>query len=118
MTTTEGRRSFVRTVDRRAVHRQAVAEVFLTDMWLTGEQEFVAAAQLPLSHGYYNDHTQTPCHVDPLLVLEAARQAAIYGTHELGVPLETSLIVNSFGVRLTDLAPLVVGRRPIELRLH
>ncbi|MFC0435595.1 AfsA-related hotdog domain-containing protein [Kutzneria buriramensis] len=117
MTTTEGRRSFLRTVDRRTVHRQAVAEVFLTDMWPTGDMEFGAAAQLPLTHGYYNDHTQTPCHVDPLLVLEAARQASIYGAHELAVPLETSLIVNSFSVRLTNLAPLVVGRRPTELTM-
>src|SRR5215469_12545433 len=119
---------FVRTVDRRLVHRTAVAEVFLTDMKPlaeyptdrppTGEYEFVAAAQLPLTHGYYNDHVQRRELFDPMVLLESCRQATIWGAHDLGVPLETSLIVNSFDLKMDDLAACEVGRKPAQLRME
>jgi hypothetical protein len=109
--------SFDRTIDRGLVHRAAVAEVFVTDMVPIGPARFLAAAQLPLMHGYYSDHVQRPPLFDPLLVLEAGRQAGIGGAHLTGLPADTVLLVNMFSLRLPNLPGLVVGQRPGELRI-
>ncbi|WP_274558654.1 AfsA-related hotdog domain-containing protein [Streptomyces spiramyceticus] len=107
---------FGRTVERSLVHRAAVSEVFLTDVRPLGLKRVLAAAQLPLSHAYYNDHTHKPARHDPLLLLEAARQAAIHGSHtHLGVRSDTAMIVDNFRLELTDSAALLVGDRPGEL---
>ncbi|MFF0575957.1 AfsA-related hotdog domain-containing protein [Streptosporangium saharense] len=109
--------SFGRTVERRLVHRASVAEVFVTDLVPAGESRFLAAAQLPLSHGYYSDHLARPAHFDPLLILEAGRQAGIAGAHLLGLPPDTTMMVNTFSLDLPDPAALRTGRRPGELRI-
>jgi hypothetical protein len=108
---------FNQTVDRAVVHRSAVAEVFLTDLREIGLTRLLAGAQLPLTHGYYNDHTGRDAVVDPLLLLECGRQAGICGTHVLGVPLDRVMLVGEFSLRLENLAALVVGSRPVELRI-
>ncbi|MGA5419425.1 AfsA-related hotdog domain-containing protein [Streptomyces lavendulocolor] len=112
----EAELGFARTVDRALVHRAAVSEVFLTDVRAIGERRVLAAAQLPLSHAYYNDHVQLPARHDPLLLLEAARQAAIHGSHtHLGMAAGTAMIVDNFRLELTDSAALLIGDRPGEL---
>ncbi|MFG3014475.1 ScbA/BarX family gamma-butyrolactone biosynthesis protein [Streptomyces cinerochromogenes] len=109
---------FHRTVDRRMVHRASVAEVFVTGMEQTGALTFRSAAQLPLSHGYFNDHTAIPATHDPLLLLEICRQASIYGAHaQLDVPLDTTFMVNDWAIDLRDSAALVIGDKPGELLL-
>ncbi|MBX7550433.1 ScbA/BarX family gamma-butyrolactone biosynthesis protein [Streptomyces sp. NPDC004232] len=109
---------FHRTVDRRMVHRASVAEVFVTGMQPTGELTFRSAAQLPLSHGYFNDHPGTPAQHDPLLLLEICRQASIYGAHaQLGIPLETTFMVGDWAIEVRDSAALTVGGTPGELLL-
>ncbi|MGH3915762.1 MAG: AfsA-related hotdog domain-containing protein [Pseudonocardiaceae bacterium] len=114
-----GMPGFLRTVDRRMVHRAAVSEVFLTDVRQTGEGMLLAEAQLPLTHGYYSDHVQDPATFDPLLLLEAARQASIYGAHLLvGIPPRTAMIVERFSLQLAELGVLRIGHRPGELRLN
>ncbi|SEF85935.1 A-factor biosynthesis hotdog domain-containing protein [Thermomonospora echinospora] len=115
---------YTRTVDRTLVHRAAVSEVFVTDIrtvaeldeaGLSGGRAWVAA-QLPLSHAYYSDHIQEPALFDPLLLLEACRQAAICGTHaHAGIPVGTSIVVGTFTLELDDLPGLAVGERPGEL---
>ncbi len=109
--------SFGRTVERGLVHRASVAEVFVTDLVPAGESRFLAAAQLPLSHGYYSDHLARPSLFDPLLLLEAGRQAGIAGAHLLGLPPETTMMVNTFSLDLPEPATLRTGRRPGELRI-
>ncbi|MBO0805534.1 MAG: hypothetical protein J2P25_20960, partial [Nocardiopsaceae bacterium] len=106
---------YTRTIDRRTVHRQAVAEVFLTDQRQAGELAVVAAAQLPLSHSYYSDHLHEPERYDTLLLLEACRQAGIAGGHMLGLPPGTIMLVSSFGIRVTDTTALLVGGKPAEM---
>lgn len=108
---------FTQTVDRRVVHRSAVAEVFLTDLHEIGLTRLLVGAQLPLTHGYYNDHLGWPVLVDPLLLLECGRQAGICGTHLLGVPLDRTMLVGEFSLRLRNLDQLVVGPKPVELRI-
>ncbi|MFD6886272.1 AfsA-related hotdog domain-containing protein [Streptomyces sp. NPDC059957] len=109
---------FAHTVDRHLVHRTAVAEVFVTDARQVAESAYLAGAQTPLSHGYYNDHVQSPAVTDVLLVLEASRQAAVCAAHTfLDIPMDTSFMVNEVSVQLTDPEPLRLGDTPGELRL-
>jgi 2-oxo-3-(phosphooxy)propyl 3-oxoalkanoate synthase len=109
--------SFARTVDRSMVHRSAVSEVFITDVRRTGETRAVAAAQLPLAHGYYSDHVQDPLLYDPLLVLECCRQASICAAHVGEVPFSMAMLVSTFSLRLENLRMLAVGREPGELEI-
>ncbi|MEV2274693.1 AfsA-related hotdog domain-containing protein [Nocardiopsis sp. NPDC049922] len=106
---------FTSTLDRTLVHRRAVSEVFLTDLRPQADTDAVAAAQLPLNHAYFSDHTQRPALFDVLLVLEAGRQAAIAGTHaRMGAREGTQMIVDRFAIA-TDPAALLCADRPGEL---
>lgn len=111
--------SFRRTVDRGTAHRAAVSEVFVTDVQPCTDRSCLVGVQLPLSHSYYSDHAQDIEIVDPLLVLEACRQAAICGAHAVAdIPGGESMLVDSYEIELTDPAALVVGARPHELVLE
>ncbi len=48
---------FMHTVDRSLLHHWALSEIFLTDGRKVGDDEYLAAAQLPPSHAYYTEHT-------------------------------------------------------------
>lgn len=103
---------FDRTIDRRLVHRSALAEVFVTDTLTTGQDTFAVWGQLPRSHAYYGDHFGSSRH-DPVLLLEFVRQAALAGAHAYaGVPFEDKFILTH--QRLTLLRPnlLAVGVAP------
>lgn len=109
--------SYDRTVGRSLVHRAAVSEVFVTDLLPHSDSRFLAAAQLPLTHGYYSDHLQPLPAFDPVLILEAGRQAGIAGASLLGLPADIIMLVGSFTLRLTDPSGLRATRRPGELRI-
>jgi 2-oxo-3-(phosphooxy)propyl 3-oxoalkanoate synthase len=110
--------SYQSTVPRSLVHRSAVSEVFVTDLVPLSAQRFLAAAQLPLTHAYYNDHRQPlPC-FDPVLILEAARQAGIAGATLIGLSSDIQMMVGSFTLRLDEPGPLSYPRRPGELRIE
>lgn len=71
--------SWSRTVDRRLVHRDALAEVLLTDVQRIDSTRFAVAAQWPRSHRVYRpDATGRP---DPMLVLETVRQVGLAVSH-------------------------------------
>ncbi|GAB2882693.1 ScbA/BarX family gamma-butyrolactone biosynthesis protein [Streptomyces mayteni] len=107
---------YSRTVDRLLVHRDALGEVFLTDLRRTDEDSYVAAAQLPRSHAYYGDHQLRPGAYDPLLILEACRQANLGGAHRFyGVAEDDKFILTHLGLRLTHLPALLVGPSPCPL---
>ncbi|WP_424217513.1 ScbA/BarX family gamma-butyrolactone biosynthesis protein (plasmid) [Streptomyces sp. BI20] len=116
--------SYDRTIDRSLVHRDSLNEVFLTDLRPlpagTGPgTPYVAAAQLPRSHAYYGDHLLSPTLHDPILLLEAARQAALAGSHAFhGVPRTDKFILTHLRVHLTRPDRLAVGAAPCPLRLH
>jgi hypothetical protein len=94
--------SFDCTVNRRKVHRTAVAEVFLTDVRALDDRRVVLAAQLPTCHSYFSDHAPHGSPVDPLLIMEMGRQATLASAHELGVPPDEMLISADFELRITD----------------
>ncbi|MET8325668.1 AfsA-related hotdog domain-containing protein [Streptomyces sp. NPDC005181] len=94
---------FVRSVDRRLVHRRALSEVFLTDTAAVGGKSFKAGAQLPSSHAYFTDHVGHTV-IDPILLLECARQAETYGAHvHVGVDDDTKFVLQSWSMRLPGL---------------
>jgi len=110
--------SYQSTVPRSLVHRSAVSEVFVTDLVPLREQDFLAAAQLPLTHAYYSDHpVSVPC-FDPLLILEAGRQAGIAGGTLVGLSPEVQMLVGSFTLQLDEPRRLRCPRRPGELRIE
>ncbi|MDI3420597.1 AfsA-related hotdog domain-containing protein [Streptomyces luteolus] len=110
--------AYDRTVSRALVHRWALSEVFLTDSVATGEGTFTAAAQLPLSHGYFRDHAAGRSFHDPLLVLESCRQAVTYASHlHEEVPQDTTFMVTSWTLDITEPEALRCGERPGELRM-
>ncbi|KOY53984.1 AfsA-related hotdog domain-containing protein [Streptomyces sp. XY332] len=110
--------AYDRTVSRSLVHRWALSEVFLTDSVATGEGLFTAAAQLPLSHQYFRDHVPGRSFHDPLLVLESCRQAVTYASHLYeAVPRDTTFMVTSWTLDITEPEALRCGERPGELRM-
>lgn len=113
---TDAKLTYERTVERSLVHRAAVSEVFVTDLRTIDTDRYLAGAQLPLSHGYYSDHRRRPALFDTLLLLESCRQASIYGAHqELGVPVDTTMMVSGWSIHLPACPP--AGPAPGELGL-
>ncbi len=106
--------TFDRTVPRSLVHRAAVSEVFLTDAAATGENRFVVAAQLPRGHALYSDRLDD--RYDPMILVEACRQASILISHQFyGVPKDWAFVFRKASVSVTDLAALQVGETPGRL---
>ncbi len=110
---------YTRTVDRLLVHRDALGEVFLTDLQPLGDESYAAAAQLPRSHAYYGDHLLRPGHYDPLLILEACRQATLAGAHRFfGVPADNKFILTHLTLRIDDPQLVFVGSSPFRLAMQ
>lgn len=110
--------SYAATVDRSLVHRDSLAEVFLTDLRRSDDAHYAVAAQLPRSHAYYGDHLLRPSHHDPVLLLEAARQAALAGAHAFfGVPADHKFILTYLRIHLIRPRLLTVGDSPLNLSL-
>ncbi|MFC9895184.1 ScbA/BarX family gamma-butyrolactone biosynthesis protein [Nocardia sp. NPDC127579] len=109
--------SHLRTVSRVLAHRCAVSEVFVTSLDRIGPEEFLVGAQLPRMHAYYGDHASAlGLRHDPLVVMEAARQASIAVTHEFfGVPPEMAFIVRTFNGTGSDTAVWETGTAPADL---
>lgn len=118
--------SYSRTVDRDLVHRDSLGEVFLTDLRASGRTNesghhpgYTAAAQLPRSHAYYGDHLLRPSAYDPVLLLEACRQAGLAGAHEFyGVPVGHKFILTHLRISLSRLERTVVGSAPCRLSMR
>ncbi|MBH0777155.1 ScbA/BarX family gamma-butyrolactone biosynthesis protein [Nocardia bovistercoris] len=109
--------TYASTIARELAHRCSVAEVFVTSLGAVGADEFLVGAQLPRMHAYYGDHAgPLGARYDPLLVMEAARQAAIALTHEFyGVPVESAFIVRTFNGTGSETAAWTVGDLPADL---
>lgn len=110
--------TFQRTVDRALLHRSALSEVFLTDCRALDAHSYVAAAQLPPSHAFYTDHLNKTPLVDPMLLLECARQAETYGGHAVfGVPTDTRFILRNWSLRIDDVDALTRAAGPDEVTM-
>ncbi|MDD9382998.1 ScbA/BarX family gamma-butyrolactone biosynthesis protein [Streptomyces sp. ZAF1911] len=110
---------YSRTVNRLLVHRDALNEVFLTDLQPVDEASYAAGAQLPRSHAYYGDHLLRPLSHDPLLILEACRQAGLAGAHRFfGVAMDHKFILTHMSLHLSHPQQVTVGPAPGALALH
>ncbi|WP_052848006.1 AfsA-related hotdog domain-containing protein [Streptomyces avicenniae] len=116
---TTGEEPFLRTVDRRDVHRWAVGEVFLTGAAATSAGGYTAFAQLPPKHHYFTDHAPARETPDSILVLECCRQAATWIAHRgLSVPLDSAFHVTDWALRLTGPPGPAPSGRPRELAMR
>ena len=109
--------SHVRTISRMLAHRCAIAEVFVTSLHRQSSDEFVVGAQLPRMHAYYGDRVGPLAErYDPLLVMEAGRQAAIALTHEFfGVPQDMGFIVRRYNGTVVDTDAWSIDGAPADL---
>ncbi|MFD7710571.1 ScbA/BarX family gamma-butyrolactone biosynthesis protein [Streptomyces sp. NPDC059786] len=115
----ELRLDYRRTVDRLLVHREALGEVFLTDMQPLDDGRYAAGAQLPRSHAHYGDHLLRPASHDPLLILEACRQATLAGAHRFfAVATDNKFILTHLRLRLTDHRITEIGAGPCPLAME
>ncbi|WP_067672438.1 AfsA-related hotdog domain-containing protein [Nocardia miyunensis] len=104
--------SFDRNIPRGIVHRESIAEVFLTDARPTAEGA-TFAAQLPRNHSYFSDHRGTATTYDPLLLIEIFRQVAIYYAHAfLGVDRAEKFIFSAADFEILDQDTLRIGACP------
>lgn len=84
-----------RCVDRRLVHRESIAEVFLTD-WCIEGSHVCLRAQLPRRHLMSDVRLK-----DFALLMEVTRQSSILAAHELcSVPQHSAFIFKSLDVHL------------------
>ncbi|MGW4737758.1 ScbA/BarX family gamma-butyrolactone biosynthesis protein [Nocardia xishanensis] len=106
-----------RTIPKQLAHRCAVSEVFVTSLDATGADAFLVGAQLPRMHAYYGDHAGSlGMRHDPLVVMEAARQAAIAVAHEFyGVPTDMAFVVRTFNGTGSDTSAWGIGIAPTDL---
>lgn len=100
------RLSFVRTVDRALTHRRNPGEAFLTDAVQTATYGFVAAALLPAAHPHYAGHTGPSRDLDPMLLLESARQAETYAAHAMfGVEPDARFVLRNWSAEFATRLP-------------
>lgn len=104
--------SFQTVVPKRFVHRQAVAEVFLTDCLAHGDNRFLIGAQWPRLHAFYWSCTGR---YDTMLLAETLRQCAIYLAHvRYGVTLRSKFTMQRMQVdAAVDL--LTIGSHSAEV---
>lgn len=91
--------SWQRTVDRALVHRDAIAEVLLTDIVQLDRTSFEVAAQWSRSHRVYRpDHDGRH---DPMLLLETVRQTGLALSHHgFAVPFEFKSVMHDVGFQM------------------
>ncbi len=90
---------WTRTIDRRLVHRDAIAEVLLTDLVQLADRTFEVAAQWPRSHRVYRPDSAG--RHDPMLILETVRQAGLALSHfGFGVDFEQQSVMRDVGFNL------------------
>ncbi|WP_158657581.1 ScbA/BarX family gamma-butyrolactone biosynthesis protein [Blastococcus saxobsidens] len=93
-----------RTVDRRLVHKAALAEVLITDLRPLADDLVALAAQWPRRHPLFQPEPDRD--PDPLLFVETLRQGGIYLSHEhLGVPLGSHFVFESISAEYLHPGP-------------
>ena len=103
------------TVDRRLVHRDAVAEVLLTQVAPVGNDRFTICAQWPRGHRVFRPDEFG--RADPMLLLETVRQAGLAVSHlGFGVPLDWRSLMLDVGFELLTDEP--ASRTEVVATLH
>ncbi|MEU4463400.1 ScbA/BarX family gamma-butyrolactone biosynthesis protein [Streptomyces sp. NPDC024017] len=94
-----------RPVARESVHKSASTEVLLTDARHLGEDRFAVAARLPRGQFITADRPDEGT-LDPVLLAETARQAAIHLSHRFhDIPLGHPFVLGEVAVELDEPLP-------------
>ena len=111
--------NYSQPIARELVHKRSIAEVLITSVTTT-PANWICHAQLPRRHSFHTDTTgEQSGYYDPLLVLEAFRQACIAASHaSYGVPLDARYTVRYYELSILDLATLKCGPQVLDLELH
>ncbi|MFJ8141244.1 ScbA/BarX family gamma-butyrolactone biosynthesis protein [Streptomyces sp. NPDC096013] len=109
-------------VPRALVHRNAVAEVLLTDARALSDSHFLLAAQWPRSYAASSTSdsgTASTERHDPMLAAETIRQVGLYICQKfLGAPSTSRPVIRSVGFRLDNSAEPVVGYGATDVLLR
>ncbi|GAB22235.1 putative gamma-butyrolactone biosynthesis enzyme [Gordonia polyisoprenivorans NBRC 16320 = JCM 10675] len=91
-------------VPREHVHRDALSEVYLTDIICDRYPNFRIGVHLPKSHSYYSDHIgPAEFRYDPLLILECFRQTSILIAHRhVGAGFDQAFIFNDADIQVVS----------------
>ncbi|MPZ85458.1 MAG: hypothetical protein GEV28_35755 [Actinophytocola sp.] len=109
--------SFESTVPRAIVHRHAVSEVFLTDSARLSDTEFLVAAHLPTTHGFFGDQLRSG-RADPLYFVEVSRQACVLLAHRyFDVPRGFGFVFRGSTMSVLDAGALRLGAEPARVVL-
>ena len=102
------------SVARGLVHVRALSEIFLSDSARVGRDAYVAAFQLPRTHGLWGD--RQPGHHDPVVSLEVGRQAVFLTLHHhCEVPANWKFVLRRVDFRVVDIEAYADdGVRPPE----
>ncbi|GAA1957453.1 ScbA/BarX family gamma-butyrolactone biosynthesis protein [Amycolatopsis minnesotensis] len=110
---------FCQTVPRTWVHRAAVAEVLLTSAVEAGEDVFTIAGQLPRYHAFYGESREPRSEYDPVLLLEASRQACILIAHRFcSVSTGERFVMRDLELTVTDRRGLALRPAPSDFVLR
>jgi 2-oxo-3-(phosphooxy)propyl 3-oxoalkanoate synthase len=113
------------TMQLALLHRRNPDEAFLTGAAPAGPAAFTATAQLPPAHPHYAAHTGPSRGLDPMLLLECARQAETYAAHTLfGVEPDAHFVLRNWSAEFPagphaaagELELTAVTRNPRSLR--
>src|SRR5689334_11308783 len=106
-----------RFVPPRLVHKTAARQVLLTDGIRLARDSFLVAALFPHDHGFYRQ--DLPGRFDPMLLVEALRQAGYYISHRFyGVPGTHGFIFGGVTLSLGEAGALVSDECWLPVNLH
>jgi hypothetical protein len=111
-----GRLSDEQAIPRSLVHKNAIAEVFVTDSVSVGADSMLIAGELPRTHYYYNDPALDSARFDLIAILELCRQACFVMAHRhYRVPIGRQFVLRSIGARLSRMAFDRHGDQPLRV---
>jgi hypothetical protein len=111
--------NYSQTIARELVHKRSIAEVLITSVTTTSAN-WICHAQLPRRHSFHTDTAgEQSAYHDPLLILEAFRQACVAASHaSYDVPLDARYTVRYYELSILDLATLKCGPQVLDLELN
>lgn len=81
------------------IHKNNESEIFLKSLIRISETRFTASFCVQRNHPHYDDFCATKNDINPMFLLECARQAETYASHIIcGIPLESKFILKSWQV--------------------
>ncbi|HAT1685347.1 TPA: hypothetical protein I8Y21_006205 [Klebsiella oxytoca] len=80
-------------------HKKNESEIFITETSRISDNHFEAKFKLITSHYFYSDFLACTTKINPLFLLECARQAETYLSHtEFGIALDSKFLLDSWSI--------------------